>query len=176
MGFWDLIEALLSNAALHRFLKRIGLLTEDEEALKYATAFLSAAIHGDVGAMGSLFAVNAIEELGEDSFRDLLEAFVAYFEGGNINVEPLVGVYSAGHRSNRKYSRELRAPFDVMTDANQYRMTMKCIVRDDWEADNIGIWSISMIERSQDTDLEYAYQGDAKFRTGIHFDGPRPVG
>lgn len=174
MGILDRIEEFLENAAYHSFLKHHGLLTEDKEALEYAEAFLNAAENEDIDAMRNLFAANAIEEIGEDQINEMLNAFVTYFEGGNIEFGELGGPYSAGHLSNGKYSKEVRDSFDITTDANEYRMVVKCIARDDWEADNIGIWSISIIVRSKDVNPEYTYWGDAKYQTGIFFDVPRP--
>ena len=174
MGILDCIEEFLENSAYHSFLKHHGLLTEDTEALEYTEAFLRATENEDIDAMRKLFAVNAIEELGEDQLDEMLKAFVAYLDSGKISFEQLTGVYSAGHQSGGKYSKELHAPFEVATDANEYRMMVKCIARDDWEADNIGIWSIYIIERAKDTKPEYTYWGDGKYQTGIFFDAPRP--
>ncbi len=174
MGILNRIEEFLENAAYHSFLKHHGLLTEDKEALEYAEAFLNAAENEDIDAMRSLFAANAIEEIGEDQINEMLNAFVAYFEGGNVQIDCPIGPNVWSKQSDGKQFKELKGPLEIVTDHNEYRLAIRCIAYDDWETDNIGIWSISIIEKSKDTDLEHEYRGDLKYQTGIFFDVPRP--
>ena len=53
-------------------------------------------------------------------------------------------------------------------------MAIKCVSRDDWDENNVGIWSVYLIAREKDTDLEHPYIGDKMYRSGVYLDVPRP--
>ena len=121
-----------------------------------------------------MFAQNAISEIGEDHLDDMLEAFIDYFQADSFTLEVPVGPATAERWSEGKKSKELKGPLEVITNGNAYRLAIKCVAYDDWNEDNIGIWSVYIIEKAKDTDLEHPYVGDKKYSTGIFIDVKRP--
>ena len=171
MGF---INNLLNNFAIHHFLEKRGILVEDKEAYDYADAFLRLAIEKDLATMREMFAKNAVSEIGEEQLDVMLEAFVDYFQADSFTLEVPVGPVTAERWSDGKKLKELEGPLEVITEDNEYRLAIKCVAYDDWNEDNIGIWSVYIIEKAKDTDLEHPYIGDKKYTTGIHLDVKRP--
>ena len=160
--------------AIQRFLESRGILTEDTEAYDYADEFLGFALKGDTASMKELFAPNAIAEIGEQELDEMLDAFVDYFQVESYELEMDIGPNTSRNIDHGKRSKELEGSLAITTDKEAFRFAIRCIAYDDWESDNIGIWSVYIIERSRDTDLEHPYIGDKEYRTGIYFDVKRP--
>ena len=175
MGFFEGIQNFLYDYSIHRFLENRGILVDDKEAYDYTDAFLSLALKKDVTAMKDLFAPNAILEIGEDRLDKMLEEFVDYFEANSYTLEMPIGPNTSERRDHGMKSKELNGPLEIITDKKEYRLAIKCTSCNDWDDNNIGIWSIYIIEKSKDTDLEHPYVGDKKYRTGIYFNVNRPT-
>lgn len=172
-----IISNFLYNHSVQDFLEKRGILTEDREAYDYANAFLAAAMEKDVASMKALFAPNAVSDIGEEQLDQMLEAFTNYFQVDAFTLEIPIGPSTSESMDHGKRSKELRGPLVIVSDRCEYRLAIKCISRDDWDGDNIGIWSIYIIEKSKDTDNnpDHHYRGDNKYRTGIYFDVSRPA-
>ncbi len=149
-------------------------LTEDTEAYDYANEFLRLALKKDTDSMKKLFAPKAIVEIGEQELDEMLDAFIDYFQVESFELKMDIGPVTAGHIDHGKRSKELEGPLEITTDKEAFRFAIRCVAYDDWDSDNIGIWSVYIIERDKDTDLEHPYIGDKKYRSGIYIDVKRP--
>lgn len=174
MGLWESFKNHLYNCSVQHFLEKRGILTDDVEAYEYANDFLLATLDHDVAAMKALFAPNAVSEIGETVLDEMLTNFVDYFQEDSFNIESPIGPSTSEHRDHGSRSKELKGPLEVDAGKNKYRIAIRCVSCDDWVQDNIGIWSIYIIEESKDSDLEHLYYGDKKYATGIYFDVQRP--
>lgn len=174
MGLFENIRNCLDDDPIREFLEKRGILTDDKEAYDYADAFLTLALKGDIAAMKNLFAPNAISEIGEERLDGMLKEFVDYFEADSFTLEIPIGPSTSEYRDHGRESKELKGPLEIITDKNEYRFAIKCIAYDDFDENNIGIWSIYIIEKSMDTDLEHPYIGDKKYRSGIYMNVNRP--
>lgn len=173
MGLWESFKNHLYNCAVEHFLEKRGILIDDVEAYEYANDFLSATLDHDVAAMKALFAPNAVSEIGENALDEMLTNFVDYFQENSFTLESPIGPSTSEYRDHGLQSKELKGPLEVDAGENKYRIAIRCVSCDDWVQDNIGIWSIYIIEKSKDSNQERPYYGDLKFTTGIFFDVPR---
>ena len=167
-----IIDSILQNLAIRRFLERRGILTEDKEVYDYTNAFLTAAVEKDLPAMKTLFAPNAVAEIGEEMLDEMLNAFIDYFEADSFTLEEPIGPNTSENIDHGKRSKELKGREIVTAGTREYRIALRCISRDDWEPGNIGLWSLYIIDAAVDTSDD-PYLGDFQHRTGIFFDVPR---
>lgn len=174
MGLFENIRNCLDDDPIRKFLEKRGILTDDKEAYNYADAFLTLALKKDIVGMKNLFAPNAISEIGEMQLDEMLKEFVDYFEADSFTLEMPIDPQTSERWEHGMKSKELKGPLEIITDINEYRFAIKCIAYDDFDGNNIGIWSVYIIEKSMDTDLEHPYIGDKKYRSGIHMNVNRP--
>lgn len=168
----EIINSILTNLAIRRFLEKRGILTEDKEACNYTNAFLTAAVEKDRPAMKALFAPNAVSEIGEVTLDEMLNAFTDYFEVDSFTLEEPIGPNTSENINHGKRSKELIGREIVTAGTREYRIALRCISRDDWEPGNIGLWSLYIIDAAVDTS-DAPYLGGPMDRTGIFFDVPR---
>lgn len=173
VGLWESFKNYIYNCSVEHFLGKRGILTDDTEAYDYANEFLSATLTRDVTAMKALFAPNAISEIGETELDEMLTDFVTYFQADSFTLESPIGPSTSEYQDHGAKSKELKGPLEVDAGENKYRIAIRCVSHDDWVQDNIGIWSIYIIEKSKDSDWEHLYYGDKKYTTGIYFDVQR---
>lgn len=174
MGLFENIRNCLDDDPIRKFLEKRGILTDDKEAYNYADAFLTLALKKDIVGMKNLFAPNAISEIGEMQLDEMQKEFVDYFEADSFTLEMPIDPQTSERWEHGMKSKELKGPLEIITDINEYRFAIKCIAYDDFDGNNIGIWSVYIIEKSMDTDLEHPYIGDKKYRSGIHMNVNRP--
>ena len=170
----DILDVLFTRNPAYRFLAKRGILLEDRETYDYAKEFLRLAQKRDTTAMKKLFAPNAIAEIGEQELDGMLAVFVDYFQVDSFTLERDIGPSTAESRDHGKRSKELKGPLEISTDKGAFRMAIKCVSRDDWDENNVGVWSVYLIAREKDTDLTHPYIGDKEYRTGIYIDVGRP--
>lgn len=173
MGLLESAKNYLYNASVEHFLENRGILTDDTEAFDYANVFLTAALDHDVAAMKALFSPNAISEIGEARLDEMLNDFIDYFHADSFTLKTPIGPNTMEYRDQGKKSKELKGPLEVQSAGKEYRIAIRCVSCDDWAQDNIGIWSIYIIEKSKDSDWEHPYYGDLKYTSGIYFDVQR---
>lgn len=170
-----IFENFLNSIRVQLFLASHGkILTDDTEAYDYANEFLRLALKKDTDSMKKLFAPKAIAEIGEQKLDEMLDAFINYFQVESFELEMDIGPSTSGYIDHGKRSKELEGPLEITTDKEAFRFAIRCVAYDDWDSDNIGIWSVYIIERDKDTDLEHPYIGDKKYRSGIYIDVKRP--
>lgn len=168
----EIINSILTNLAIRRFLERRGILTEDKEVYDYTNAFLTAALEKDLPAMKALFAPNAVSEIGEAALDEMLKTFTDYFAVDSFTLEEPIGPQTSGHINHGKRSKELIGREIVTAEMREYRLALRCISRDDWEPGNISLWSLYIIDAAVDTSDD-PYLGGPMDRAGIFFDVPR---
>ena len=170
------IENFLINITLGRALeKRESVFCDGEkETIECIRNFYAVVNTHDAIGLKKLFAKNAIDEIGENTLESMINNFLSYFSGEYIDCVNTV-VSSKGKIEHGKKSDELESSADIISTKTEYKMAIKLIPYDDFDSDNIGIWSISIILKSKDTKPEIRYCGDGHYRTGIYFDIPRPV-
>lgn len=174
MQSMDIIKDFIKNYGIRQFLEKRGILSEDREAYDYANAFLNSAHEGNITSMKELFAPNAVSEVGEDQLEKMIEAFIDYFQVDSFTLKKSTGSEIDEHWDHGKRSKEMKGPLEITSNENEYRLAIKCVAYDDWDEDNVGIWSVYIIERSKDTDQKYPYKGDGKYKTGVYIDVKRP--
>lgn len=162
------------SRAIAGLLRRVAV-DDDDLEYEYVSDFLTYAQNKDADSMKKILAPNAIAELGEERTDAMISNFLDYYRAGSFKLQEICGPFSDRRIQHGKKCLILEGPVDIETDIGEYRMAIKCIPYDDWDADNVGIWSISIIKRELDTDLSHPYRGDRKFRTGIYFDVERPA-
>lgn len=157
---------------LFNYLRRIGILEEGPFILGKVEYLLKLEAENNTGGMKSLFAANVINEISDATLTKQLTEFCRYIKGDLVNI-----ITKANGESKRfeygKISYVNRQSFWITTTNDEYLMGIKYVTLDDFDSGNIGIWSISIIEKAKDTDPEVVYQGDGKYNTGIYFDIPR---
>lgn len=76
------------------------------------------------------------------------------------------GVSDEIENGDRKKSMDLSC--DVVTNVREYRFLFLDITVDDYNPDNVGIWSLYVIKKEDDTDPQMGYGGDGKYTPGIN--------
>lgn len=128
---------------------------------------LDAAAAGDVEAIVSLFAPNALQETG-DLTQDAA-AFAAYLQGTQF-------AFEREHNNVGKswnygtYRQEEQTCYAITSEMQTYRLAMLAITYDDETPDDVGIWSLSLIRSEDDPRPERTYAGDCLFHSGIFLD------
>ena len=144
----------------------------EKEMKKCIKAFFSAVKSRDTDRIKALFAQNAIDEIGDEELESMINNFHSFFSGEFVDINKLL-VNAEGTVDHGKKSDVLGGSMEITSTSAEYKMTIKMIPYDDFDADNIGIWSINIMQK--DTVSEYNYTGDGQYRTGIYFDVPRPL-
>ena len=165
------IENFFLNIAMRPILsEREKIVGDSEKDIKMCIeSFFSALQKHDVDQMKLLFAANAVNEIGKIAIVSMINSFIAYFVGEYVCCDSIT--YSSScHIDHGKRNVELIGSMNIISSKNKYKMAIKYIPYDDFIADSIGIWSISIILASKDTMPDYHYFGDNQFSTGIYFD------
>ena len=144
----------------------------EKEMNRCIKAFFSAIKGSDTDRIKALFAQNAINEIGDEELESMINNFLSNFSGEFVDSTKLL-VNSEGTVDHGKKSDVLMGSMEITSTSAEYKMAIKMIPYDDFNADNIGIWSINIMQK--DTVSEYNYTGDGQYRTGIYFDVPRPL-
>ena len=154
-------------------LKNRGILEDDRNTTVMIEKYLKAAQDENIDIMMRMFAPAAIAEIGQEKLRLMLASFIEYYDGEYLTITELFGATTDENRYDGKKSKEMRVPIEIETSTMEYRMAVKMVLYNEWNADNVGLWSIYIIDRSKDTDDDQPYRGDLEYRTGIYIDVPR---
>ena len=168
------IENFLINLAMRPHLSELGKETEEEKKAINSCAenILAALQKQDADQLKSLFAPNAVNEIGENAAVSMINSFLSYFNGESVSLQSLT--HNASQKIDHgKRKIEIKSSMKLSSAHGKYKMAVKLVPNDDFDADNVGLWSIYIISGSKDTlpDDSY-YFGDNQFRTGIYFDIP----
>lgn len=128
---------------------------------------LDAATSGDIEAIVSLFAPNALQETG-DLAQDAA-AFAAYLQGTQFAFEREHNIVEKSWNYGT-YRQEEQTCYAITSEMQTYRLAMLAITHDDEKPDDVGIWSLSLIRSEDDPCPERTYAGDCLFHSGIFLD------
>ena len=124
----------------------------------------------DEKMFNQLFANNAIEEIGEETFKKMISEFFAYFtDDGSVSCTKLFITEKYGTINRGKKSAELKGTLDIILSDSEYWIAIKIIPYDDFNENDIGIWSLNAILKSNYT-AEHRYTGNGRYDTGIYID------
>ena len=138
---------------------------DNKVAMEQMERILSALQDHDSEKLKSLFAQNALVAISDFDLRvaELYDYVPSSFvsmedRGSNVYAES-----EYGHEQRQHYMS-----FDVQTSDGIYRFACKYISIDTKDSDNIGLWSLYVIDMDHDTDPNIAYRGDKQYLPGIH--------
>jgi hypothetical protein len=129
----------------------------------------------------------ALQNRDKDALKALLSKNVVYaVEDTDAQVDALfdyfVGEYqsyydpAATSTSAEKYDGKKRKyhemTYEVYTNTNQYRVAILYYVYDTFDKDNEGIYSLYILNATDDSDLSVCYRGDGKYTPGINIGIP----
>ncbi len=149
---------------------------DDQEMQKYVELLIDAINERDENKFNQLFANNAIEEIGKETFKEMINDFYAYFTDGYVSCSTQLIIETRGRIDKGKKSAELKGTLDLLSSESEYYMAIKIIPYDDFDENNIGIWSVNVILKTDYTVTEHIYYGNGKFDTGIYIDEKEPLG
>lgn len=114
----------------------------------------------------TLFAPNALAEA--ENMNAMISQLYAYCPATFDNYDNLDALdtetdWEYGARVTRLY-----ATYDVESSNGKYRFAFLYVSHDSQCAENIGLWSVYVIDWDEDTDTDFAYRGDHLYTPGIH--------
>lgn len=114
----------------------------------------------------TLFAPNALAKAENmDVMISQLYAYCSTTFGNYDNRDALNAEtdWEYGARVTRLY-----ATYDVESSSGKYRFAFLYVSHDTQCPENIGLWSVYVIDWDEDTDTDFAYRGDHLYKPGIH--------
>lgn len=150
-------------------IKKLGLqsvmMDTDNKYLEGFTNTLFEALEKkDKDTLMKMFSKNARTEAKE--FEASVNELFEYFDGEVIDyIEN--GRHTSDSMGDEKYII-YDLSFDIKTDVQEYRLAMIHVREDRENEDNVGISSLYIIIKNEDTDLKYRYYGDDLNTLGIN--------
>ena len=127
---------------------------------------LQALENNDPAALKNLFSVNAINS--SDSFESDLQLLIDYFDGKTIFYNNQCALNVSRTREDDFEKKTISSTYDVETDKQIYRIAIQDVITNTLDQNDVGINSLYIIIKSDDTDPNYAYRGDGKNTPGIN--------
>ena len=127
---------------------------------------LQALENNDPEALKKLFSVNAINS--SDSFESDLQLLIDYFDGKTIFYNNQCALNVSRTREDDFEKKAISSTYDVETDKQIYRIAIQDVITNTLDQNDVGINSLYIIIKSDDTDHNYAYRGDGKNTPGIN--------
>ena len=120
----------------------------------------------DRNTLQGLFSKTAITQA--KNFESQVMRLFDYYQGEVLSYDDWggPGVSDEIENGDRKKSMDLSC--DVVTNVREYRFLFLDITVDDYNPDNVGIWSLYVIKKEDDTDPQMGYGGDGKYTPGIN--------
>ena len=144
------------------------LFSENDELCTYMSALLESISMSRIDETYTLFAENAINELGYSSFSTMISRFSDYIDGYTFKVYSPIQPYVHYKRDQQKESEVIEGPLVITTGIKTYYAAVKCISKDDFSPNNVGLWSIEIIDSALVDLNEKNYRGDLRYPTGIY--------
>lgn len=119
----------------------------------------------DRSAIKSLFAPNKIADI--EDFDEDIDDLLNYYNGKYLSY----GSGGIGAFKDSNYGDIVKyydMSYDVTTTEDIYRFHLIWYIQDTTDADNVGIWSLSIIRFDDDPDPESSYRGDGSWTSGIN--------
>ena len=141
---------------------------ESTVANKKMGELLDAIQNQDKNTMIELFAPNALQQVSD--VDAVIQELFTYCPYEVCSYDSWTG---AGPRVEKEFHdgqtiELMYFTYDVQTTGGIYRFAVKYVSIDTECTENVGIWSVYVIDWDDDTDVSYAYLGDRQYTTGIH--------
>ena len=92
-----------------------------------------------------------------------------FFQGEFISYDFRAGPATGGLIEHFKEQKYLETSYDVKTDETTYHIAIKEFIKDDFDPNNIGLYSLYIID-SKIWEYSYAYWGGGKWIPGINIE------
>lgn len=139
--------------------------TDKKIAIEQMERIMNALQDRDAEMLKSMFAKNALAEISD--IQAMIAELYDYVPCCSENMEYrgsiVGGLFEDGQRM-----KDHCISFDVKTSDGVYRFAFKYISEDTENPDNVGLWSLYVIDQDDDTDPEFAYRADSQYIPGIH--------
>ncbi len=122
----------------------------------------------DKALLSSLFSSSGKNNCFSQSADELCN----YFVGDVLSYNDWGGPYVQTDYEQGNVKEVMESTYDVKTTECDYRFAIRYIVRNNIYSESVGIESLYVIKREDDTLLKYAYWGDGKFTPGINIGIP----
>jgi hypothetical protein len=148
----------------------VGILGDNDEIIadKTFNKIITTIGSNDDSTMVNMFS-NTVKSEADLSHSVLL--FYDFIQGDIVSFSSAseAGVGTDYRTENGKKRKEIQSAFCFNTTENTYYIAIKECVKDELDADNIGIVSIYIIESNNWTN-DYVYRGDGKWIPGINIE------
>lgn len=91
-------------------------------------------------ALRMLFSPNAVDQ--SEDFYINLERLFAYFQGNIVSYSYDNGLVADSDMEAGLHRKMICKAYDISTTENTYLLGIELVTHDDWDTDNIGIWSL----------------------------------
>jgi hypothetical protein len=146
--------------------------TDESIAKGKRDQLISAIQNEDRAAIKALFASNKIADI--ENFDESIDELLAYYEGDYVSSYS-GGLETRDSKNNGHVFKYYSMSYDVTTTVSVYRIALLWYVTDTANVGNVGIWSLYILNKEDDTNQEYSYWGDGTRSPGIHIATPRPA-
>lgn len=153
------------------FLSGCDFESEEEKDKKLMSSFLTVIENKDKDAFKNLFSKSKAQNV--DNFNQSVDDFFTYIKGDYESSTPQSSSTDADN-DNGKVNRCFSMSTEVKTTESTYEIAIYWCFEDS-NKDNLGIWSLYVIEKSTLLHPEYTYRGDGIWTKGINFDKDYPL-
>lgn len=143
----------------------------DTDPEKMVEKIIDSIEKSDQDAFKKLFAKNALKEI--DDFETKAQELFSYYDGEYLEYEDM-GTMDDISRIDGYVEIFYHSSCDITTTKGVFRIATKAVTKDSKDKDNVGLWSIYILEKEKDWRPENSYRGDLLYNTGIFVDFPRP--
>ena len=105
-----------------------------------------------------------------EEFDESVSALMDYYTGNMVSCNSEYEPYSSGVYTPERTCEYIYCSYSVKTDRSDYYFYLKIVTRDTVNADNIGIYSLYVIEQSKYDNKDVFYSGDGFETPGINID------
>lgn len=105
-----------------------------------------------------------------EEFDESVSALMDYYTGNMVSCNSEYEPYSSGVYTPERTCEYIYCSYSVTTDKSDYYFYLKIVTRDTVNADNIGIYSLYVIEQSKYDNKDVFYSGDGFETPGINID------
>lgn len=128
---------------------------------------LNAIQNKDAIALKSLFSNESLKDV--EDFDTIANDLFEFFQGDFVSYDDWGGTVAGdGLKEDGQEWYTIQPTYDVKTSEQEYRFAFKEFTVNEFEPDKVGIWSLYVIKKVDDTDPKCAYRGDGKWTPGIN--------
>ena len=149
-----------------------SMILDDDRTIanKKLAEVLTAVQKQDKDALTVLFSADSLKDA--EMFDAQMDELFTYFEGELESYNDWGGPVVETAREGFQVHEAMESNYDVKTTKGSYRIAIRTITKDSWDANNVGIQSLYIIKLEDDPLPQYAYWGDGEFTPGINIGIP----